>query len=723
MDVAPNLLLVIVDDLRADRVGFAGDARAETPHLDALAAGGVTWSHCWSTCGWTLPACASILTGQLPAKHGLLHHDGRFQVPKLPELLGEAWATLGIGNNGNLVPDDLSVETLDGLGLPRRPAAWKHFGWQEGFETYRWFPKQDDDGPFRALTGWLAEHATDPRPWFAMLHTNLVHDYDESHPWAVEVDRFLGRPLPSALHEFRDGPSIWREPPAGLTSAELSEALQAKYAGCVAEADRRLGTVLASIDLESTVVAVVGDHGEGFDGETDRVHHCGRLHDDLLRVPLLLHFPASTPGVPAPGSTIDTPCSVIDLVPTLLALAGVEGHDLPGADLRDLPLARTLVAEDHGYLFVPAHTGGKRLERFERARDEVELRMTLRWPHKRIEARLGPERWSEEYDLLSDPLEQVNRSTGAQAPRVPPRAGEGRLVHTLRARAPRSPEARLQDDAQKWPGDRPGLQRRRPLPPVEPHVRFSELEDTEPISFVVAVDDPVELRRHLLRSEAYRHGAHQWILVENQGNRVHGSISHLYVEASERAQYDLQFFLHQDVLLPPDWEARLFRALRDLERRDPGWGVIGAAGRAPQPGDGSEPPNIGHWSDPHGYHAPPSGGLPQRVQVLDELWLGMRAARGLTFDPNLPGFHCYGADLCMTARSRGLHCYVVDAPVIHKLVRPDGTLITRSEQSHKITSRRTAAFHADFKRSADHVAGKWSRYLPFQSTCHAFTAP
>ena len=57
---------------------FAGLAHAETPFLDGLAARGVRYDRCWSPSGWTLPACASIVTGLPPSGHGLIHHDRRF---------------------------------------------------------------------------------------------------------------------------------------------------------------------------------------------------------------------------------------------------------------------------------------------------------------------------------------------------------------------------------------------------------------------------------------------------------------------------------------------------------------------------------------------------------------------------------------------------------------------------------------------------------------------
>jgi arylsulfatase A-like enzyme len=212
----PNVLLVIVDDLRPDHLGFAGRAAARTPVLDAFARDAVVYTDCRATCGWTLPSCASIMTGRMPRDHGLVHHERRFRAPKIPALLGSGYATFGVGNNGNLVPDHVTAAQLDRAGFERRPEVWKHFGWQEGFETYAWFYKSDKDGPFESFAAWHAERATDPRPYFAMLHTNVVHDYDRGDPWCVDVEPWLGGPLPQSLHEFRDGPHVWRDPPEGV---------------------------------------------------------------------------------------------------------------------------------------------------------------------------------------------------------------------------------------------------------------------------------------------------------------------------------------------------------------------------------------------------------------------------------------------------------------------------------------------------------------------------
>lgn len=707
----PNLLLVLVDDLRADRLGCTGLARAESPFLDSLAARGALYTRCFSACGWTLPACASIVTGLPPSGHGLLHHDRRFAAPKIPALL-PGYATFGVGNNGNLVPDDIPQETLDALKFERRPAMWKRFGWQEGFETYRWFHKEEKDGPFRVFEEWLSARAQDPRPWFAMLHTNLVHDYDMGDPWAVACERFLGRPLAEPMRKFRDGPWVWKDVPAGMTDAQVTEEAIAKYDACVAECDRRLAEALAPIDLATTVVCVVSDHGEGFDGPRERVHHCGRLHDDLLRVPLLL----AGAGI-ARGGVVDTPCSTLDVAPTLLALAGEEAPRLPGADLRDLPAERTLLAEDFGYLYLPPNAVAERLRRYEFKDHAIEVRAHVAWPRKAIDVRIDRQTWREEYDLELDPEERINCATGAQGPSRKPEREEGALQARLREWTGAGEGPPRFTSARSWRSFCGRVARQRELPRSE----GLDAPPLAPSTFVVAVDDPIELRRHVMASRAFQEGSHQWLFVENRGNRAYASISALYEDARRRARHAVLVFLHQDVFLPPDWEARVARRLDDLTRRDPNWGVVGVAGRAPRSQGVADPPNIGHWSDPHRYHEP-SVPLPAEVQILDELLMIVRPDAGVGFDPDLPGFHCYGADLCLAARDRGMKCYVVDAPVVHKLFRPDGSLIETGDKTYKIATRQTPEFRADFLRSADHVRRKWAKYLPFEGTSYRWQA-
>jgi len=142
-------------------------------------------------------------------------------------------------------------------------------------------------------------------------------------------------------------------------------------------------------------------------------------------------------------------------------------------------------------------------------------------------------------------------------------------------------------------------------------------------------------------------------------------------------------------------------------------GAVGAVSMSRQ--DPAKPKELrGHWCDPHGYHR--CGPLPSEVDSLDEQWLGLRKSRGISFDPDLPGFHCYGMDISLTARHAGLRSWAVDAFVWHKFRDPQGNLIESRERSPKIAARWKDGFMAEFSPAADHVERKWREFLPFQTT-------
>ena len=239
-------------------------------------------------------------------------------------------------------------------------------------------------------------------------------------------------------------------------------------------------------------------------------------------------------------------------------------------------------------------------------------------------------------------------------------------------------------------------------------------DDVEPMSLVVATNDPDELEANLLRHGAV--GPHQWLVVDNEGNRYE-NISALYDDAMADALHDLVLFLHQDVLLPRRWDARLTDALARLQELDPSWGVVGSAGvrSVKTKGPAAWAKRVsGHWTDPHGYRY--TGPLPDRVESLDEMWLGVRRSSGIRFDRLLPGFHCYGIDLSLTARSMGHASYAIDAWMWHKAYDRNGRLLRGPDQSRKITGRETTDFAAVFARSYDYVADKWADAMPFNST-------
>jgi arylsulfatase A-like enzyme len=655
-----DVLIVVIDDLRADSLSLHGYERRTSPFLDARAASGTVFFDCHSPVGWTLPGCASIVTGQLPEDHGLWDHNQKFRKPKLGHYLGSGYHRVAVTNNGNVVSDEIPREYLERLGFKRRPAKWRFFHWNDGFDRYEWISRDDHQRPFDLAAELITERnreaslssarGSEVRPWFLFFHTNWVHDYHMDRPYYLDVEEWIGEPVHPSLRSVKDGPEVWQEPPAGVSRARVLRDMRAKYDCGVRTLDRRLDGLLALVDFDRTIVVVMSDHGEGFDPARGRVHHCGRLHTDLTHVPLVIWLPPELRARANPPPRISEPCSTIDVVPTILALLGDAIADFPGQHLFDLSPHRRLVGSDRGYVYWNEDCIR---ESYDTAR--IEIRSERCYPLQRIDVWKNDSLKEFAYNLAYDPLEHDNLLA-----------------------APRPPI--------------PGF---------------------EPITFIVAVNDHDELRHNLLASPVAKSPHHQWLLVDNTGNGRYGGISPLYQDALAHAENDLVFFVHQDVYLPHGWEERVFQGLVALETRDPRWGVIGAVG-ALAPTRSVAKQLRGHWCDPSGYHR--LGPLPHEVQSLDEQWLGFRKSTGIGFDPELPGFHCYGIDLSLIALELGRKTWAIDAFVWHKYRDSKGYLISRREESEKIVERWTPKFMEQFQPCAEWVERKWKKHLPFQTT-------
>ncbi|HUP42645.1 MAG TPA: sulfatase-like hydrolase/transferase [Thermoanaerobaculia bacterium] len=282
-----DVVLVTVDTLRADALGFAGNPRAETPVLDRLAAAGRVFTQAHAHNVMTFPSHTNILTGRLPFEHGVRDNRG-FRVPHdLPTaatLLGEAgFATggfvgafpldsiYGLDRGFDVYDDDYPKGVQDAeFRLPERPGdevvgralAW----WREhrGERRFLWIHLFDPHAPYEP-----------PEPFASRFHDNLYLGE------VAAVDAFLA-PL---LEPFLDG----REEPA--------------------------------------LVVFTADHGESL-GEHGELTHGVFAYEATLRVPLVLWGADVEPGVG--GEEVRH----IDLLPTILAAAGVGAPpELPGRSL------------------------------------------------------------------------------------------------------------------------------------------------------------------------------------------------------------------------------------------------------------------------------------------------------------------------------------------------------------------------------------------------------
>jgi len=351
----PNVLLVTIDTLRADRVGAYGARDVATPTLDGLAARGVLFEEAMASVPLTLPSHTSIMTGQYPPTHGV-RHNAVFVLPNDAETIAERFSEAGYAT-GAVV----GAAVLD-----------SGYGLEQGFDSYDaemakerstaagFFERPANEVTDHALA-WLADSK---RPFFLWVHYYDVHAaHNPPEPFKTRFQTHL-------------------------------------YDGEAAYVDQELGRLLAALEqkklLANTIVAVTADHGEGL-GEHGEESHTYFVYDSVLHVPLML----AGPGVPV-GKRVKPVTPNTGIAATLLALAGLSPlHKTDVGDLAPLwregatgtageAYAESLAGElDHGW--APLHA--IRTDRYH----------YIRAPRPEL------------YDLESDPHELKNLLPSKQA--------------------------------------------------------------------------------------------------------------------------------------------------------------------------------------------------------------------------------------------------------------------------------------------------------------------
>jgi arylsulfatase A-like enzyme len=318
-----DVVLVLIDTLRADFVGVSGNApHPATPEIDRLAARGRWFTETWASAPWTPPSVMSLMTSLEPPVHGL-DLEGDLLAETAPELppgartLAEILAAQGYRT--------LAVTAGGGVGSA--------LGFDRGFERFYEPPSRPhsdvESGVNRALK-WLAE--PDPRPTFLFFHTYEVH-------------------LPNTHEAFDAGDDV------------ASRAVAA-YAGDLAVADRHLGRLFAALaadeKLRRALVVLTSDHGENLHDRilggrpVDHGHH---LHAELLRVPLVV----VAPGLVPPGGAIGATARLLDILPTVCSLLDVGIDRVPhqGRDLSPVLLdSGPLKARPELFAFAPLQGPG-----------------------------------------------------------------------------------------------------------------------------------------------------------------------------------------------------------------------------------------------------------------------------------------------------------------------------------------------------------------------------
>jgi len=284
---APNVVLVTIDTLRADRVGAYGHAAAETPTIDRLAREGVLVEDAVVQVPQTRPSHASIFTGRYPYEHGIRDNYSTPLAPGTPTLASilrqHGWDTAA----------------FIGAYPVSRPS-----GLDRGFAVF--------DDPFAAGDATTREARTERR---------AKEVVDKALAWLV---RPRSGPFFAWLHLF--DPHAPYEAPAPFGPRHA----RSPYDGEVAYADAQVGRVLAWLDEKGlrrrTLVVVTSDHGEGL-GEHGEDEHMFFVYDSTLRVPLVFSWPGRLPA----GARVRGQFRSVDLLATVLELAGAPAPPTSGA--------------------------------------------------------------------------------------------------------------------------------------------------------------------------------------------------------------------------------------------------------------------------------------------------------------------------------------------------------------------------------------------------------
>lgn len=413
----PNILLVVIDTLRRDRLAtYAGEGSC-MPHLDELASGNIVFANAWSNSNWTKPAVASLFTGLYVSQHGVKYivtgQDSDLPVTQcLPEdavTLAEIMKKAGYYN----------LAVIENVHISAK------LGFAQGFDCW-------DDGAYGAtnLTNQFLFHldetaaARADKPLFAYVH------YFDPHAPYYRTRHFETEGLVApGLGESKSNDLTWTNYTFGVDRGIIGMSfierrrLEALYDGEVRNVDNNLARLLEGLKerelYDNTWVMVTADHGEniGEHGRLTHAHDC--FADAQVRVPLVMKLPESMGhGERAVTNRVEH----VDLTATLIASTG-EGL-LPGMPGRNL---------------MPFIVDGSPLRPANVLAESESGQMLIASRFKYVAVATPLKTFQFLYDMAADPLEDVNiaatdsRTLAEMADTVTEMVRDARLARTVQA--------------------------------------------------------------------------------------------------------------------------------------------------------------------------------------------------------------------------------------------------------------------------------------------------
>lgn len=326
-DQAPlNVVLLLVDTLRADHLGAYGYPRETSPNFDALAAESVLFEEPVAQAGCTFPSVNSLLTSRYPAL--FLTAEPRHlgipeALPSLPKILqANGYTTVAVSASPIVTHNPSQYNTDGGFGG----------GFDIFYEGCQWDPADCIHRRTEKLLARLEE------PFFLYLHYMEPHGPYKppaNHEWRFirpyEGKDFIagGNPNPIAKMIYSDGPEVEVTPRDLEHLIDLYDEEILYFDG---QLSRLLGQLKARGQMERTLLILASDHGEEF-LEKEHIKHCRSVYQTLVHTPLLFRLPE---GLQGNGQRIPGPVQNLDIVPTVLDYLGIDAapYALEGKSLR-----------------------------------------------------------------------------------------------------------------------------------------------------------------------------------------------------------------------------------------------------------------------------------------------------------------------------------------------------------------------------------------------------
>jgi len=316
--IPPNIILITVDTVRADRMGFLGSKLGLTPNFDTLARESVIFTHAYSQVPLTAPSHATILTGTYPQ----FHQVNDFQVPLAQDL---PYAPAILRAHGYRTSAFVGAMVLD-------PHAGFARGFDRGFDTY-------DAGFHQARPGEDRYHSTERRGGEVVAHALAWLNQHPRGPFFMWLHLY-------DAHDPYDPPEPYK-----------SKYASAPYDGEIAYVDSAVGKFLSDLRTrglyDGALIAVMADHGEAL-GEHGEDTHGFFLYDETIHVPLLIKLPgAASAGRDSTrksaGTKIDNRVGLVDVLPTILQAVKIPvPPEVQGESLLGMLLPKPAPAENTG---------------------------------------------------------------------------------------------------------------------------------------------------------------------------------------------------------------------------------------------------------------------------------------------------------------------------------------------------------------------------------------